>query len=444
MNANTPPEVIQKPKQNEAGDKTLEPSEIDRTTEPKAADKTKESNGGKNSQEERKNTFSAKKIGKLLVYAFIAMTVLVIAKYKFFPLAKVEFVQVGQEDYNGEVMGTGTVNVDVQATVGAKIPGRIETLLVNEGDFVHSGQVVATLEDTDMSQILERSQARLESARATEKAKIATEHQASRDWEREKQLVAGKVVSRSESDQYEERVRTAEAETVAAHSEITAMESDVRLQQFNLSQTKIFTYINGVVIDRPKRKGDAINAGDTVITVADPAVTLVEAYLDQRFSGQIKAGQKATVILRGRPKELIVGRVYRVRPQADPAAEEMTVEISFPLPPDELQIGQWADVYVQVSQKKDALVVPKTAISTMADQKYVLVVDANNKVRQVNVESIASSPRSKNVAVTGDLKLGERILTQPMGINPGQKVYPIPSLGPPDPHAMDSSPAMKM
>jgi RND family efflux transporter MFP subunit len=256
--------------------------------------------------------------------------------------------------------------------------------------------------------------------------------------------VATGAVSQEEADQYEARERTAEAEVVAAHSEITAMEADVRLQQFNLSQTKVFTYVGGVVTDRPKRAGDAIVAGETVITVADPAVTLVEAYLDQRFAGQIKAGQTATVILRGKPKEPIARRVYRVRPQADPAAEEMTVEVSFPLPPADLQIGQWADVYVQVSQTKNALVVPKTAISTMTKERFVLVVDANNRVRQVNIQSIASTPRSKVLAVSGDLKPGDRVLTQPMGINPGQKVRPTGSSGGTDPHSMGSNPAMKM
>jgi RND family efflux transporter MFP subunit len=425
-----------KPKQAEAGDKPKQADVDDKPKQPEAGDKPK--------QEDGKSKSSLKKAGKILLYALIAVAVLVFVKYKFFTPPKVVFVQVGQQDYEGEVMGTGTINVDVLATVGAKIPGRIESLLVNEGDTVRSGQVVAALEDADIRHVVERSEARVEVARATERAKSAAEHQASRAWEREKHLVATGAVSREEADQYEERERTAEAEVVAARSEISAMEADVRLQQFNLSQTKIFTYVNGVVTDRPKRTGDAIVAGETVITVADPAVTLVEAYLDQRFAGQIKPGQKATVILRGKPKEPIAGRVYRIRPQADPAAEEMTVEVSFPLPPADLQIGQWADVYVQVSHNKNALVVPKTAISTMTEERFVLVVDAANRVRQVNIQSLASSPRSKVMAVTGDLKPGDRVLTQPMGINPGQKVRPTQSSGATDPHSMGSNPAMKM
>jgi len=109
-----------------------------------------------------------------------------------------------------------------------------------------------------------------------------------------------------------------------------------------------------------------------VLTVADPKVTLIEAYLDQRLAGNIRAGQTATVILRGRAKEPIPGVVYRIRPQADPrcGGDELS-RISFPLPPAQLQIGQWADIYVQVSQTKNAFAGPENGVMTMGDGRYV-------------------------------------------------------------------------
>ena len=471
----------------EVSDKSTQPEVSDKLKQPEVSDKSKPGEvASKPEPTDASGKSNTRKAVKILIYIVLVVAALFLVKYIFFTPPKVVVVQVRQQDYTGEVQGTGTINVDILSAVGAKIPGRIERVLVNEGDFVRSGQVVATLEDTDIRQVLERSQARLEAARMTEQAsrameqsaraaaqsvgataqaRRATKYQTERAWEREKHLVATGAVSQEEADQYEERDRTAAsgvgsadaeigaaqaqieaagAKVQAAHSEIAAMEAEVRLQQFNLSQTKIFTYVNGVVTDRPKRSGDAIVSGQTVLTVADPKVTLVEAYLDQRFAGKIRAGQTATVILRGRAKEQISGRVYRIRPQADPAAEEMTVEISFPLPPAELQIGQWADIYVQVSQTKNALVVPKSAVMTMGDGRYVLVADASNRVRRVNVESLASSPRSQVTAVSGELKPGEWVLTQPMGIPPGKKVRPTQSKGAADSGSTSSSPAMKM
>ena len=478
------PEVSDKPKL-EVSDKSTQPEVSDKPKPPETSDKSKPAEvsdkpadaGGK---------YSIRKSGKILIYVVLAAAAIFLVKYYFFTPPEVVVSQVRQQDFTGEVQGTGTVNVDVLAAVGAKIPGRIERVLVNEGDFVRPGQVVATLEDTDIRQVLERSQARLEAARMTEQAsrsmeqsarataqsararaqaRRATKYQTERAWDREKHLVATGAVSQEEADQYEERDRSAAsavgaadadtgaaeaqieaagAKVRAAHSEIAAADAEVRLQQFNLSQTKIFTYVNGVVTDRPKRSGDAIVSGETVLTVADPKVTLVEAYLDQRFAGKIRAGQTATVILRGRAKEQIPGRVYRIRPQADPAAEEMTVEISFPLSPTELQIGQWADVYVQVGEIKNALVVPKQAVMPMGDERFVLVAGADNRVRQVKIEPLASSPRSSVMAVAGNLKPGDWVLIKPMGIRPGQKVRTTQSTGATEPGSKGTMPTMQM
>ncbi len=476
MDKATPATVIDTPKPAAVnGTEKLAPASVNPRPEAASDTDNKAEEGGK---------YSIRKVGKILVYALFAVAALFLVKYEFFTPPEVVVAQVKQQDFAGEVQGTGTVNVDVLATVGAKISGRIEHVLVNEGDFVRAGQVVATLEDTDLRQELQRAQDRLEAAhmaeqaaqameqstraveqsvRATAQARRATESQAARAWEREKHLVATGAVSQEEADQYEERDRTAtsgvsaadadigvaqaqigaaSAKIRAAHSEIAAAEAEVRLQQFNLSETNIFTYVSGLVTDRPKRSGDAIVSGETVLSVADPKVILVEAYVDQRFAGTIKAGQTASVNLRGREKEQVPGRVYRIRPQADPAAEEMTVEILFPLKPAELRIGQWADVYIQVSQMKNVLVVPKTAAMTMGDGLHVVVADANNRVRRVNVEVLATSPRTLVMAIAGDLKPGEWVLTQPMGIAPGKKVRTTQSTGAASKENMN--PAMKM
>ena len=478
-------EATDKPKLPEAGDKSAQPQVAGKPEPPKPDDKPAPAEkSDKTGAADATGKEKKKKIFKVLAYAGAGLVVLVLIMFFFFTPPEAAITQVRQQDYVGEVQSTGTVNVDVLAAIGAKIPGRIDHVLVDEGDSVHSGQVVATLEDTDIREVLDRSEARLQEARSTEQAAHATEqstragalsaeavvqargatkYQAERAWEREKHLLATGAVSQEEADQYQERDRTAEsalhaaqaefvaanaqieaagAKTKAAHSDIAAADAEVRLQSFNLSQTKVFTYVNGIVTDRPKRAGDAIIPGETVLTVADPQVTLVEAYVDQHFAGDIKAGQAATVILRGRANQQIAGRVYRVRPQADPAAEEMTVEIAFPLPPADLQIGQWADAYVQVSRHANVLVVPKSAVITMGDGRYVLVMDANKKTRRVDVKSLASSPRSQVMAISGDLKLGDWVLTQPMGITPGKKIRPVQNKRAAGSTA--SNPAMKM
>lgn len=380
--------------------------------------------------------YNLRKLGKRLIYILLAIAAFFFIKTKFLTPAEVMVFSVTRADLPAEVQGTGTITVDVLANIGAKIPGRIQRVFVDQSDFARKGQIVAELEDTDIRRQLEDAQARVEAARAKEEAaraevqaRHATEWQTQRAWEREKHLVATGAVSQEEADQYEQQyetaastVRAAEAEVVAAQRQVAAAEADVRLQEFNLSETKIFTYVSGVVVNRPKRPADAIVPGESVVTIADPNLTMVDAFVDQRFSGQISVGQPATVILRGRENEPFRGRVYRVSPQADPATEEMTVEISFSLSPKLLEIGQWADAYVQVGEAKNSLVVPSSSVMPMGNGRMVLVAGKDNRVRQVRVEVVASSPRQPLVAVKGDLKPGDQVLVKPMGIQPGERV----------------------
>src|SRR5258708_3724080 len=387
-------------------------------------------------QSQRNERYSMRKLGKRLLYVLLFVIAFFVVKAKLLTPPQVVVAPVRRQDMMAEVQGTGTVAVDQQAGISAKIAGRLERVLVDQSDFVHKGQLIATLEDTDIQRELERAQARLEAARAaveaaraTEQAKRATEWQTKRAWEREKHLVATGAVSQEESVQYEEQYRTAASAVEAAVAEVGAVEhqveaakADVRFEQFKLSETKLFTYLPGVVVNLPKRPGDAIVPGEPVVTIADPSITMVNAYVDQRFSGKLHAGQPATVVLRGRDNQPFQGRVYRISPQADPGTEEMTVEVTFPLPPKEREIGQWADVYIDVGKVKDAIVVPSAAVMSMANKHFVFVVGTDHKIKQVEVEPIASSPRSPSVAVQGDLKAGEQVVLKPMGLKPGEEV----------------------
>lgn len=376
------------------------------------------------------------------VYVALLIGLLVFIRVKFFRPREVMVIPVQRQTAISEVEGTGTVAVDQQASVGAKIAGRIERVFVDQGNFVRKGQLIAELEDTDIRRDVQSARAReqealsaIQAANATEKEKEAAEWQAKRAWERERHLAATGAVSQEEADQYEEQYRTASSAVLAAAANIrtaqdaaSAAKAEAASQQFNLSETKIFTYLPGVVVNFPKRPGDAIVPGEAVAVVADPRLTIVNANVDQRFSGKLAVGQPATVILRGRENQPLQGRVYRISPQADPAAEEMIVEVAFALAPKALQIGQWAEVYVRVGEARDVLTVPAAAVMPMGNERMVLVAGTDNKVRGVIVSPVASSPRRPLLGVTpvkGELQPGDLVIAMPMGVKPGDKIRPV-------------------
>ena len=161
-----------------------------------------------------------------------------------------------------------------------------------------------------------------------------------------------------------------------------------------------------------------------MFTVADTRLIYVRAHFDQDFRGQVRAGEAATVILRGRQNQPLHGTVLRIDPEADAATEESVAEVAFRIPPEDFELGQWANVFIRVATAKDALLVPAQAVMWMAGHSLVDAVDRHDVVHRVAVRILAQSPREPLVAVAGPLRVGERVALMPMGVKPGERVSP--------------------
>jgi RND family efflux transporter MFP subunit len=223
-----------------------------------------------------------------------------------------------------------------------------------------------------------------------------------------------------------------------------ARSAELAYAEFKLTEARVPTVVSGLVTRRWVEAGNTVVAGQPVLQVADTSLIYVNANVDQRFAGQVRKGQPATVILRGRKDEPFQGYVYRVYPIADLVTEEMLVQVAFPLPPGDLQVGQWAEVYVAVGKPNESLAVPKEAVVPDGDDRFVFVAGRDGRARRVKVELGATSPRLPVVAVTGDLVAGERVILMPMGIRSGERVRGRPSAGKPLATVEPMSPGMKM
>ncbi len=335
-----------------------------------------------------------------------------------------------EQEIGAEVEGTGTVTAKVMANVGSKINGRIERMLVEEGDVVEKDQIVAVLEDTDLRRQVDLARAQLELARATEWA-------AKREGTRGKALLGTQVISAEDADRRE-------ASQLVAEKAVQARQAELAYGEFKLSETKVATLVSGLVTKRWVEAGNTVVAGQPVLAVAETSLIVVNTNVDQRFSAQVRKGQSATVILRGRTAQPFPGYVFRVYPQADAVTEEMLVQVAFPLPPAEFQFGQWAEVFIEVTQKGKFLVVPKDAVMIEGGDRFIFVAGSEGRARRVKVELGATSPRLPVVAVTGDLNSGEQVISMPMGLKGGERVRAKTSPGRSPPGKPSMPPEMKM
>jgi len=328
------------------------------------------------------------------------------------PAAPVTEVMRG--DAVAEVEGTGTVTADALANLASKIAGRVEQIYVNEGDFVQKGQILAALDEVDLHRQVAMARHKLAAAET-----LAQELQLEAN-RRQALLSKGQL-----STTVEETQRFTRQYVVAQH-EVEAAKAGLELAEYNLSLAQIPSLLNGVVTKRSANLGDAVVPGQQMFVVADTSVIYVSVNLDQNFTGKLRKGEPATVILRGRESQPLTGHVLRISPQANASTEETVAEVAFTVPPDEFQLGQWANVYIQVGEAKEALLVPRTVVMSMEEGMSVFVVGADDVVRRETVTVLAESPRRVLIAVAGNLRVHERVVLMPMGLRGGETVRPRP------------------
>jgi len=309
-----------------------------------------------------------------------------------------------------EVEGTGTVTADALANIASRITGRVEKVSAQEGDTVHKNETLAVLDQTGLRHRVAVAQANLNAALA-----IAEERR--REWIREQGLVGSGAVGVEATQRYRERY-------VVAQSAVRAAKAKLGDADYELSLAKIPTLLNGIVVKRWVVPGASVVPGQPMFTVADTRLIYVDTFVDQNFAGEIHKGEPATVMLRGHSRPL-PGYVLRIRPRADATTEETVVQVAFRIPADQFQLGQWANVYIQTGEVKDALIVPQTALMPMDNQLFVWTVSADDTLRRERVAVLARSPRMPAVAIAGPLRAGERVVLMPMGLRPGEKIHPV-------------------
>jgi HlyD family secretion protein len=178
-----------------------------------------------------KKRLSVRKFLPWLVVA--AVVIFAVYRLKFSPtLVTAQIVATGE--VRGEVMGTGTLEARVKTTISPRIQERLAEVLVDQGDYVKSGQLLARLDDAETKQQVAIAEATLAAARATVERVSADEarsqavlKQAQQDHQRSVDLLAAKISSQADFDKSAEALHVAEANLQSTQAAIVEAQSQV-------------------------------------------------------------------------------------------------------------------------------------------------------------------------------------------------------------------------
>ena len=287
--------------------------------------------------------------------------------------------------------------------------GRIVAVLVEAGDQVKRGQLLAKIDDSVIVQQVNRLEATLEQARAQAALSAA-------EYRRAEGVAAAGALSAEDIEK-----RRATSVTDAANVKVVA--AQLAEAQARLGRTRITAPVDGVVLTRKAEVGQIANpGGDALFRIESGGEVEMRGQIAEQDLAEVKVGQAATVYLTGLDRPFS-GKVRLLGAIIDPATRLGDIRIT--LQPDPaLRPGAFARAVVAVDKTQRA-VLPQTAVMADANGSYVLVVNSAGRVERRAVR--VSGTTEAGVIVADGLTGNERVVATAGGfLRDGETVKVAP------------------
>ena len=319
------------------------------------------------------NYSSLRRFFPWLALALVAAAIMYRMKFRPIPVAG-HTVSIGE--VRAEVMGTGTLEARVKTVISPRIQGRLAEVLVDQGDAVKAGQVLARLDDEELRQQVAVAQAALDATRATvervradEARARAVQKQALLSHGRATELMATKVVSQTDLDQAVEALGVAEADLARAQAAIVEAGSQVRTADMNLlyrreqlAFTEIQSPYDGLVVRRDRERGDMVLPGSSLLYLIATNEMWVSAWVDETAMADLNVRQPARILFRADAEQAYAGEVARVGREADRETREFVVDVRVGKLPPNWAVGQRAEVFIETARTSGVVVLPQRCV----------------------------------------------------------------------------------
>ena len=359
------------------------------------------------------------------------------------PLApiNVTVTQVVTGDVSPALFGIGTVEAQRAYLIGPTAAGRVKRVLVDVGETVKAGQLLAEMEPVDLdtrvaSSIASASSGRSAVAAAEAQQRDARSRQALATTEVTRSVALGRqgILSQSEVDEKLQEQKSADAQVAAAAAalsgarrDLTKLNADIGGAQQQRGNMRLSAPVDGVVTSRDAEPGSTVVAGQAVLKLIDPASLWVRTRLDQSRSAGLREGLPAQITLRSSAQGAVTGTVARLDPSSDSVTEERIAQVAFASVPAGLSTGEMAEVIVRLPTVSGALLIPNAALRQLGAHSGVWVHD-DGHLRFVRVTTGAEG-QDGMVQVVEGLKAGNEVVVYSQrDLAVGSRIKVVPSL----------------
>lgn len=388
-----------------------------------------------------------KSLGKRnLILSFLAIAFLIAFGWIIAtqgPLApvKVTLAQAQEARLERTLFGIATVEARRSHSIGPTLAGRVARVLVDQGDAVKAGQLLAEMEAVDLDARLSAGAAaasaaaqRVQSAEAAVTEAGSRAQLAKNSAERYADLRKKNFVSQEAADAKAHEAAAAQAARQSAAAALAAAKDDMRRAQSeatgagqNRANLRLLSPVDGIVTARLAEPGSTVVAGQAVVQVIDPTTLWLRVRVDQGRSSGLAVSLPAEIALRSRPGEKFAGRVERVDWMGDAVTEERIANIVFDIPPQGIAIGELAEVTLHLPAIEKALAIPAAALRRQDNQSGVWQ-PAKGKARFLPVTAGTISSDGL-VEIRQGLAAGDTVIVHSAkAIADGTRIKPVDAL----------------
>ena len=299
-----------------------------------------------------------KKKKKLIIWGIIGAVVLVLVFMFFKGKGKHGGVMLETEPARIDsieitVTATGEIQPVYKVEVGTQVSGIVEKLYVDYNSHVKKGDLLAELDRSTLQEQVNQAQANLSNAQSSLTL-------AQQNYERVKALYDNKAATQASFEE-------ASNQYIQAKNMVTTAKSDLQRTQVNLSYSRIYSPIDGIVLSKSVEQGQTVASSfstPTIFTIANNLLQMqVEADVDEADIGQVKEGQVVTFTVDAYPNDIFSGTVKQIRlePKVTSNVVTYTVIIDAPNPEEKLMPGMTASVSI-IIEKESGVTVPMESL----------------------------------------------------------------------------------
>ena len=335
----------------------------------------------------------------------------------------------------------------MQVDLYPKVSGYLEKISVQIGDSVRQGQVIAQIDQVEFLQKVKEVEAKviqvraqyaeLEAGTRAEDIREAEEavkqaqsrfNNAKQQRERVEALYQKGVISKKEFDVSEMDYNVTEAQLASIEQHLKVLKDGVRpevkaaslgklkemeailaQEQIRLQNTQILAPFSGEIIRRNVDNGALVSSSTPLVTLVHMETLKVVANVLEKDIAFMKPGMKAKILTEAYPGKPFEGTVVRINKALDLATRTLQAEINIPNPGRLLKPGMFAKIEVVLTEKPNALAVPREAILEEGAKRAVFVVEGNKALRKPVVTGIEEN---QLIEVVEGLRDGDKVIVR--------------------------------